>query len=153
MKKIMKPATIMLAITLSSMTIIPATASENERVPRVTDKLVQKECGACHMTFQPAFLPAKSWQKIMGDLKNHFGEDASLKQETLKKVEEYMVKNAGRKRWLSGWSKTPIRITELGWFKREHWREVSARSRKKAGTMSNCKSCHTTADYGNYDDD
>ncbi len=129
-----------------------AYADGPERVPPVRDKLVKSECGACHMAFQPAFLPAKSWKKIMGELSNHFGEDASLDKEVQQKIEAYLVKRSGR-RWFGRWGKTQTRITKLRWFVKEHRGEVSARARKKAGTMANCKSCHFQAERGNYDDD
>ncbi len=141
------------AVSLLALGAIEAFASENERVPPVRDKLVQKECGACHMAFQPTFLPAKSWKKMMSELDNHFGEDASLDAEAAKKIEDYLVANAGRRSWLDGWGTPPQRITELRWFKSEHSGEVSPRAMKKAGTMANCKACHQRAEQGNYDDD
>ena len=128
-------------------------ASENERVPPVRNKLVQQECGACHMAFQPAFLPAGSWKKMMAELDNHFGEDASLDAKMAKEIEDYLVNNAGRRSWRDIWGTPPQRITELRWFKKEHRGEVSPGARKKAGTMANCKACHLGAERGNYDDD
>ncbi len=152
-KTIILSTTAFIAIGIIALGTMQVFASENERVPPVRDKLVQKECGACHMAFQPAFLPARSWQKMMSELDNHFGEDASLDAETAKKIEDYLVKNAGRKRWLDGWGTPPQRISELRWFKSEHRGEVSPRAMKKAGTMANCKACHLSAEQGNYDDD
>jgi nitrate/TMAO reductase-like tetraheme cytochrome c subunit len=143
----------LLAASLLALGTMHAFASENERVPPVRDKLVQKECGACHMTFQPTFLPARSWTKIMAELDNHFGEDASLDVEAAKRIEDYLVANAGRRSWRDSWGTPPQRITELRWFKKEHRGEVSPRARKKAGTMANCKACHLTAEQGNYDND
>lgn len=56
---------------------LPAWA--DERLPPIANDAVKKECGACHMAFQPQFLPQRSWRLMMGDLANHFGEDASRK--------------------------------------------------------------------------
>jgi len=130
-----------------------AYADGPERVPPVRDKVVQAECGACHLTFQPAFLPAKSWKKIMTGLDDHFGEDASLDKDVAQTIEDYLVSNSGRRKWNDSWGKPPIRITKLRWFVKEHRGEISRRAMKKAGTMVNCKACHLEAERGNYDDD
>ena len=61
--------------TLFFLTISGANADENYRP--IKDAVVLKECGACHMAFQPQMLPKRSWGKIMSELPNHFGEDAS----------------------------------------------------------------------------
>ena len=36
-----------------------------------------KECGSCHKPYPPFMLPASSWDRIKGGLKNHFGEEIS----------------------------------------------------------------------------
>lgn len=124
----------------------------DENYGSIKDKTVKTECGACHMAYQPAFLPAQSWQAIMSDLTNHFDEDASLDAETAQKITSYLVKNAGRsRRYKKG--KPPLRITKLRWFVSEHRGEVSRRAMKRAGTMSNCVACHRGAEKGYYDDD
>ena len=53
-------------------------AEGGERVPPVTDPVVKKECGSCHMVFPPQFLPRRSWQKLADTLADHFGENAGL---------------------------------------------------------------------------
>ncbi|PLX33066.1 MAG: cytochrome C [Hyphomicrobiales bacterium] len=128
------------------MAMVPASA--DERIPVIRDMQVKQECGACHMAFQPKFLPAASWRKIMTGLDSHFGEDASLDADTARHITDYLVQHAGRNRRNAG-----IRITELNWFQREHNGEVSPRARKKAGTMANCTACHQGADQGYFDDD
>jgi hypothetical protein len=126
-----------------------ARAEEIERVPPIADEVVKKECGACHMAFQPAFLPAASWQKMMAGLDNHFGENASLDEATAKRITDYLVANAGRD--MKG--EAPLRISELPWFKREHGKEVSPAMLKKAKSFANCTACHKTADQGLYEDE
>lgn len=149
-----------LALTLTAMPFAGAFASEMERVPPVTDPVVQKECGACHMAFQPAFLPAESWQAMMGDLSNHFGEDAWLPPETAAHIERWMVTHAAPMRRSASASvatggQPPLRITELRWWRHEHLdeREVSPAMWDKAGSRANCQACHAGAGRGNYDDD
>lgn len=149
MKRFILPA-VVAAMTFGSM--LPAMASEFERVPPISDALVKKECGACHMAFQPAFLPAASWSALMGDLSNHFGEDASLPEADAKAIEAYYVAHAGRGSSTTG---APVlRITELGWWQRKHRPgEVSQARFDKAGSKAACVACHVGADRGLYEDD
>jgi hypothetical protein len=126
---------------------LPAVADEEERVPPVTHGPTLKECGECHMAFQPALLPAESWRKIMAGLADHFGEDASLEAEVAAGIEAYLVANAGRG------DGTKLRISEQRWFRHEHdfpdrvWQKPEIRSK------ANCEACHRGAARGLYEDD
>jgi len=134
-------------------------AISDERYPPVSDAMTKKECGECHMAFQPAFLPARSWEKIMDNLSDHFGEDASLPKDKAEHIKKYLMANAADRRWGSKMMRgvrkdwTPIRITELPYWKHEHEEEVPARAWKdpKVGSKANCKACHRYADTGIYE--
>ncbi len=139
---------ILLAAVAFSLLPVMASAGDDNYRP-IRDETVKKECGACHLAFQPGLLPASSWKAIMGGLGDHFGEDASLDEETARHITDYLMRNSGRDKR----GKAPLRITELRWFVHEHKKEVSARAMKKAGTMANCAACHRGADKGYYDDD
>lgn len=139
-----------------------STAQADERYTPVTDEVVQKECSACHMAFQPSMLPAKSWQLIMGGLSDHFGEDASLDQATARHIEAYLVENAADKGWWGGKflrglndGDAPLRITETPYWIREHRGEVpeSAWRHPDVKSKANCLACHRAAAKGYYDDD
>lgn len=125
----------------------------------VTHAATKAECSACHIAYPAAFLPARSWRAIMTTLDNHFGENATLDEATRSDIETYLVANAAetanRGHPLRGVAAdaTPLRISDLPWFTREHGREVSQAARDKARSMSNCASCHTGAATGNFDDD
>lgn len=111
-----------------------------------------KECGGCHMAFQPAFLPAASWKLIMADLSEHFGEDASLSPEKARQIEAYLVRGAGRD--LKG--AAPQRITELRWWLREHDASEVPPARwkdPKVVSKANCPACHRAADRGDYEEE
>jgi len=122
-----------------------------------------KECSACHWAYWPAFLPQRSWKKIMGDLSNHFGGDASLDPATTKAIEDYLVANAAdapgvrRSGVLDGISanETPLRITNMPWFHSIHGpRAVAyAKSHPRIKTIGNCTGCHQGAAQGNFGDD
>jgi hypothetical protein len=137
-------------LATAAVLLLPVMASaDSDNYRPIRDEIVKKECGACHLAFQPGLLPARSWKAIMGGLGDHFGEDASLDEKTARHISDYLVRNAGRDRRAGA----PLRITELRWFVHEHKREVSAKARKRAGTMANCTACHRGADKGYYDDD
>lgn len=151
----------LLALVLGALAT-PAFAG-NDWVPPVKDQLVLKECGACHMAFQPAFLPARSWNRMMDELADHFGEDASLPADKTKAIRDFYTTNAGdvltqgRARKYMQWvapSGTPQKITENPDFLRKHDR-IPERVWKdpKVVTKSNCPACHRGADQGWYDDD
>ncbi len=114
----------------------------------VTDPLVKKECGECHMAYPPALLPSNTWRAIMEDLPNHFGENASLDAATGARIETYLVQSSPR-----GGAASPLRITEQRWFKGEHKGDVSRMSRNGTKTWANCQVCHRGADRGWFDDD
>lgn len=140
---------------------MPAHAGD-DRVPPVTDPLVLKECGNCHMAFQPAFLPARSWNRLMAGLADHFGEDASLPADQSEAIRTYLTANAGDVRpnrlaaEYMNWVKpgaAPLRITENPAFEREHRFAAQVWQDPKVVTRSNCPACHRTADRGMYEDD
>ncbi|WP_395455133.1 cytochrome C [Azospirillum melinis] len=135
------------ALTLLALTDGPATAGEFERVRPVTDAAARKECGECHMAFQPGLLPAASWNRIMDGLQNHFGENASLPADTAAAIRTYLAHAAG------GGDGRLIRITEQRWWLRKHDFDPSIWSRRTVAAKSNCEACHRTAAQGLFDDD
>ena len=134
-----------------------------ERVPPVTDPVVKKECGSCHMAFPPQLLPKRSWQRVVDTLAEHFGENAGLDEAQRRAVLDYLLANAadGPKAGRQGRkfsqgipaAQTPLRITETPWWAREHrkvgadrWRDPQVKSK------ANCLACHAGADQGVFDD-
>ncbi len=146
-----------LIITIFSLPLIAtplALTASDDNVPPIKNKLVLEECGACHLAFQPAFLPAISWEKMMNELENHFGEDASLDKEMTREITNYMMANA-QKNKIVNFDNPPLRITELRWFKHEHGEREAKNmlNKKKLNSYVDCAACHKGADKGYYDDD
>lgn len=123
---------------------------DDEHMPAVRNAAWQTECGACHVAFPPRLLPAESWQAVMSGLNKHFGSDASLDAKTAQEIGAFLEKNAGRSRHRSS-GKPILRITETGWFQREH-DEVSEKTWKnpKIKSAADCAACHTEAEKGSY---
>jgi mono/diheme cytochrome c family protein len=112
-----------------------------------------QECGSCHLAFPPGALPAQSWQRLMRDLPNHFGTDASVDAATRKALTDWLTANAGT--WKRVAEAPPQdRITTTAWFRRKH-DEVAPATFKRTSVKSpaNCAACHPRAEQGDFDDD
>ena len=152
----------LVALLFSGLFLARAQAGGGHFYPPVSDPAVREECGSCHLAFAPSMLPASSWRTMMGDLKNHFGDDASVDAATAAHITAYLTANAadsGGQRYGAKLMRSvsaqsaPLRITELpGWI-RKH-REVSASEwkSKKVGSKANCTACHADAARGYYDE-
>lgn len=135
----------MAAATVLCLTAAPVLADALERVPPVTHPATVKECGECHMAFQPGLLPAQSWNRIMDGLADHFGSDASLPADAVADIRAYLTANAG---WKG--DGTLMRITDQFWFLDEHH---NRRPGTRARSFADCQACHRDAGHGLYDDD
>ena len=123
------------------------------------DPRYQEECGSCHMAYPPGLLPSESWQKVMAGLADHFGENAELDSKQARDIEIYLVKHSRsigyRKLLPDPETDIPSSITELPYFKREHY-EIPQRlveENDKVGSLSQCNACHRYAEQGYFDED
>ncbi|MRI83670.1 MAG: cytochrome C [Nitratiruptor sp.] len=125
--------------------------------------LYQKECGSCHFAYQPQLLPKRSWQKMMANLEDHFGTDATLDPEDNQTIAAYLYAKAADVRPKGEMSemalsmpqdKTLLRITELPEFKKEHGKIPQRYIEQKAvKSLSNCAACHRDAKQGLYEEE
>lgn len=110
------------------------------------------ECGSCHVPFPARLLPAASWQKVMGNLGDHYGSDAAIDDPTVvAKITGLLERGSADAARFPAGKATPLRITETRWFIREH-DEVGAAVWKRASIRSpaNCGACHANAADGNF---
>jgi mono/diheme cytochrome c family protein len=124
-------------------------------------KIYKQECGACHMAYQPEFLPKRSWKKMMQTLEDHFKVDASLDKNDTKQILDYLLKNANDSKRVYGdvghmgrgikSNQIPLKISKNPYFIRKH-RKIPKRLilQKKVKSIANCTACHTKAQNGNY---
>jgi hypothetical protein len=136
-----------LAAVVGTWLAVGAAQSATTRSPG--EAFVQ-ECGACHWTYLPEFLPARSWRAITSDLSHHFGQNASLDAASTRQVTDYLVSHAAdvpgsNHSFLRGLSQndTPLRITDTPIWRAIH-REVNpfAFTQPKVKTKANCMACH-----------
>ncbi len=113
------------------------------------DPLYAKECGACHLAYPPAMLPAASWRAMLGTLDRHFGQNAELGDADRARLEGWLTAQAGPDR-----GEAPARITGLSWFRKEH-RKVGPEvvARPAIGSLANCAACHQGAASWDFDED
>lgn len=156
-------AVLLLALTATAFVLSNGNADSDagQTFPDVKHALWEKECGSCHMLYSPGMLPARSWSRMMKELKDHFGENATLAPEDAALIEKYLVNNAadgmsanpGMRRIASSIpaGEAPQRFSELRYFRHIHddipkgvWK------REKIGTPANCIACHPGADRGRY---
>ncbi len=128
----------------------PAWADEDAARGVPLQPKYQQECGACHAAYPPNMLPAVSWRRIMINLNQHFGTDATVDAAAAKEISTWLNANAevGKR---AREAPPEDRITLAPWFKREH-DEVPAATWKLPVVKSaaNCAACHTKADQGDY---
>ncbi len=134
--------------------------ASSDSISAVKDQKYKDECGACHFAYQPEFLPERSWRKLMSTLDDHFGENAELAEADRQALTDYLVRHAGTGKGRSDADKfvrsirgneTPLRISRLPYFLREH-DEIPRRviESKELGGLSKCQACHRRAGEGSY---
>lgn len=134
----------------------------------VDNSTYQEECGSCHFAYQAGLLPERSWNTLLKQLDNHFGDNAELDNDALTQVKSYLRDNSADKsknrlsrklarsaKKLEAKGKTSLRISELPYFRHEH-DEIPKRlvtGNKEVGSFSHCNKCHRNAEKGDFDDD
>ena len=152
----------LLVLGFSALVLGRAQAGGSHFFAPVANAVVKEECGSCHLPFAPSMLPASSWTRMMANLKDHFGDDATVDPKLAAEITAYLVANAGDQggqrygnKLLRNVSSTnaPLRITELPKWVSEHrkvpdweWKHKDVR------TKANCAACHTNAELGYYDE-
>lgn len=132
-------------------------------VASVEKEQYPKACGTCHFAYQPGLLPVLSWEQLMNQLDDHFGEKLEIPQGDVNLIRSHLLDNAaGRVNFelsnqiMSAQATTdnpaPLRITETAFFIQKHKgippQEVSGN--QAIASFSYCDSCHTKASSGSY---
>ncbi len=144
-------AALVLAAGLLALQV--AYADSGPMLPRNTPPTYTQECASCHAAYPPGMLPARSWQRVMEGLDQHYGSDASLDKTSVEQLSQWLRANAGTYKRVAE-EPPQNRITRSAWFERKHrkvdpavWQHASVKS------ASNCAACHTGTEQGIYNDD
>ncbi len=130
-------------------------------VPMKANAAWASECGDCHIAYHPSLLPRSSWRQIMAGLEDHFGEDASLDEDTKAEITAFLNEYASE-RWDSEAAnelrktdtQKPLWITASPYWKQRHGDlEAEIFKRKTIGSKGNCLACHKDAASGRFNDE
>jgi len=152
------------ALIIATTLIVASSAVHAESFAPIKDPKITAACGECHMTFFPQMLPQVTWKKIIGNLSDHFGEDASLDTATQAYVLKYHLGDSAdvaatraARKWMSGvhLNNPPVRITTAPRFINKHSEREFTRmwDRKKVKSKADCVACHKGAQRGIFEDD
>lgn len=161
----------LVGISLSIATLIYAlgvkdnllTSSYNKSVDyKKEHPLFVSECASCHTLYPPSLLPQRSWTILMGELEDHFGDDASLESEDTQSILAYLKKNSAEKSTSEAsvkilkslQNKDTIAITQTPFWKKRH-ASIDKRyfESKQVKSKANCKSCHSDVEKGLLEDE
>ncbi len=118
------------------------------------------ECGDCHIAYHPSLLPRSAWRQMMAGLDEHFGEDASLDDETKAEIAAFLSDYASEA-WDSEAAnelrktdaQKPFQITASPYWKQRHDGIAPEIFKRKAiSSKGNCLACHKDAASGRFDD-
>lgn len=124
--------------------------------PRAAATVWTKECSECHLPYAPELLPARSWKRMLEEQAKHFGDDLGLEEDKVSELEAFSRRLARPEAWPGAAlragipvSESPQRITETGFWKRQHdsVEERAFKSAKVAG-KHDCGACHADAVSG-----
>jgi cytochrome b len=163
-------AAALLGIGLSLFVLVYALSGEGNIVTAGYHKAVDykqenplfvSECASCHTLYPPSLLPKHSWELMMADLGNHFGDDASLAQPAQQSILAYLLKNAAEsstseaslKIVQSMPNQDMIAVTQTPFWKKTHQEIDDAYFEStKIKSRANCKACHTDVEQGLLED-
>jgi hypothetical protein len=150
-----------LSLTWIAASAVAGQAAAGDQTPA---GLYQEECASCHMAYPPYLLPTRSWQKILGNLDSHFGDNASLDPVTRQVLSQYLQNHSAdvvatrrSRRILRSIAadSVPLRISELPYIRHQH-HELPPRYVKgnpQVKSLSNCVACHQGAERGVFNED
>ncbi len=122
--------------------------------------LWQGNCSECHMAYHPGLLPERSWQRLLEQQGDHFGEDLFLQPEAVAALRAYAVANSAEQvkreaSWRTlrslAFDESPLRITDTPYWKQVH-RDIDKRQwmHPSVNGKYNCAACHQDAEHGGF---
>ena len=119
--------------------------------------LFYNECKSCHALYPPYLLPKQSWAKMMDNLENHFGDDASLDEQNRLSIRDYLLQNSAESSTKESAynilksikTEGTMAITKTPYWQKKHDEiDKTIFASKEVAAKSNCKACHTNIEQG-----
>ncbi len=139
--------------------------NENKSVNYETlNNTFYNECGSCHIAYPPYLLPKRSWVAMMGNLKNHFGDDASLDEKSRVEILNFLVKNSSENsthqvalkisKSIESEKFTIIAMTKTAYWKAKH-KHIDSKVflSQDVKNRANCAACHKDIEKGMMEND
>jgi len=117
----------------------------------------QKECAGCHLDYHPSILPARSWDALLREQHEHFGEDLDLDDNSVQALQQYALSQPAESHVTPlAWKidattpvqEVPLRVTETGYWKRRH-KDLSTADWNRTKRFA-CEGCHLDAAAGTF---
>ena len=130
--------------------------NKNQGISPVKFQQYNDVCGSCHFPYQPGLLPGISWEKIMNNLNDHFGQTIKMTDPRTRTLRQYLLDNSAghvndeiSSQILQSlnYNPIPVRITQTPFFVDKH---NQLKSKVKQKDMGQCDSCHQDAQQGLY---
>ncbi|AXH16291.1 cytochrome C [Malaciobacter mytili] len=133
-------------------------------VPLVTNEIYTNECGSCHFAYFPGLLPQNSWEKLMSGLDNHFGDDASVDEQTFQTLSKFLNDNSAEKNMNYKRSRKIVKsiakdevyiaISKTPYIHKKHKKiRKDLITQKEVKGLFNCTACHKSAKKAIFNDD
>lgn len=117
----------------------------------------RKECGDCHLAYEPSLLPRRSWERMLRGQARHFGEDLSLSAANVRELlaVESQMPPPSWSAWKLGASvaagEAPLRVTASPFWRHAH-RNIPGSAFKSPVSEGrhDCEACHRDAAAGTF---
>jgi hypothetical protein len=110
----------------------------------------------------PNLLPKKSWELIMGNLENHFGDDASIDEEINQDILSFLIKNSAEHSTMEASvyflssinNQDIIALSKTSYWEKRH-KDIpkDVFKNEKVKSVANCKACHSDIEKGLIEDE
>lgn len=128
--------------------------------PLVQSNLWSESCGECHTAYHPATLPLRSWERLLREQEDHFGEDLALDEADVAALLAFARANSAEQvqrevSWRTLHSlraeEIPLRITATNYWKETHAEiDDAVWQHEKVNGKLNCAACHRDAEQGGF---
>lgn len=112
----------------------------------------RQECSSCHIAYPPELMSKAAWGRVMTNLAQHYGTDASLDPQTIQEITQWLQQYGGSYKRAVNTSKED-RLTTTPWFIRKH-SEIKPDTYQRASikSPSHCGACHTSVSRGDFEE-